>query len=246
MMDRRHLLWSGAGCLLCGARADAQPRAAGCAAVGGLPARFSSANFDPAAGSPQTTGDPARDRALGMALGRLAAFYDVRPGFGLYDDAAAPNALAYRESFLPGTRGTIALGRTLLGAQLRANDDAGLAVVAVLAHEFAHILQYETGADAALPAADGTAKLVELNADFFAGLYLAHLQAANPAITLFDSGRLFNALGDTQFGSPDHHGTPEQRVLAIEFGHRVGRRNPDLRPRAAMAESVDYVRNTFG
>jgi len=86
---------------------------------------------------------------------------------------------------------------------------------------------------------------LELHADFFSGFYLAHLQRSLADIRLFESGRLFERLGDTDFASYDHHGSPAERVRAIEFGHYVGIRNPELRPAAALRESISYVVGEF-
>ncbi|GAM96971.1 hypothetical protein U91I_00592 [alpha proteobacterium U9-1i] len=193
----------------------------------------------------QTTGDAALDRALGRALIRVRDFFGVRPGVGVYDDSDYPQSLASRESYIEGTTGTVCLGATQMRQLMADADDGGVSVVAVLAHEFAHIFQFQNGMDVRLAPGQGPVKLLELNADFFAGLYLAHLQTLATEIRLYDSGRAFHALGDTNLGSIDHHGRPDERVRAIEAGHQVGFRRPDGRPAEALEDSIRFVEYWF-
>ena len=49
----------------------------------------------------ESSGNTRFDRALGMMLANLAGRFQVRPGFGFYDDSSSPNALALKESKFP-------------------------------------------------------------------------------------------------------------------------------------------------
>lgn len=239
--------------LLIGACACATPSAARASGSRGCQARNSGRpsglrsiqDIEAGEAIDQTTGDAALDRALGRALLRMSDFFGVRPGVGVYDDSTEPNALAYKASYISGTTGTVCLGATLMRQLMAGSDDGGVSVVAVLAHEFAHIFQFQNGMDNRLAPGEGPVKLLELNADFFAGLFLAHFQLLVPEMRLYDSGRVFHGLGDTSFASSGHHGRPDERVRAIEFGHRVGRNRPDVRPPVALEESIRFVSTEF-
>lgn len=94
-----------------------------------------------------------------------------------------------------------------------------IAPEAVLAHEFGHHVQFEDGLDAStLPAPEASRRL-ELMADTFGSYYLTHLRGAHVGLRrVTDFVKLFYDLGDCQFTSAVHHGTPAQRAKAAEFG----------------------------
>jgi hypothetical protein len=89
-----------------------------------------------------------------------------------------------------------------------------LPLAGILAHEWAHQLQYangwqNTGAPTAAP--------VELEADAFSGAYMGIVKSwAGPQLNAYFQ-TLFN-IGDWYFNSPSHHGTPNQRVAAGLLG----------------------------
>lgn len=172
----------------------------------------------------ETSGDPTLDKYLGRALVRIATTFEVDPGFGFFDDSQAENAYATPETRITGTVGTVLMGSNLFQRVMSSFNDAGVAVLAVCAHEFGHIYQFGSGWDKTLGAMDRTAKPVELHADFMAGYFLASRKADLPDLNLQGAGRLIDSLGDTAYNAPDHHGTPEERVGAIEGGYNFGRR----------------------
>lgn len=194
----------------------------------------------------QSTGDPNLDSLIEGVRVSMSDFFGVRPGFGIYDDSDDPNAKALKETLIEGTTGTVCLGATLMRRQMTGTNDGGVSVVAVVAHEFAHIFQYQNGMDDRLAPGEAPVKLLELNADFFTGLYLAQFQRAVPEARLYNTGRVFAGLGDTRFGSFDHHGTADERVSAIQFGHRFGVRHPEIRPGNMIEESILFVSTRFG
>lgn len=171
-----------------------------------------------------TSGDREIDHRLGRALLRLARVFEVRPGCGFYNDGRSANALALQRTMVPGTEGTVLIGRNLFHETMTENRD-GIAVLAVCAHEFGHIAQFRTGLHETLRAAHPTIKLVELHADFLAGFYLGLRQAEYPDLRLWSAGMLIHGLGDNDFRNEGHHGTPEERTAAIEEGYRLGREN---------------------
>lgn len=109
------------------------------------------------------------DQALGRVLANLSGEFEVVPGFGYYDDSASKNALACDDNLVSGTRGTVLFGLGLLNDLLK-QLDGDIAVLAVCAHEFAHIHQYKIGIMPRLDK-DLPEYCKELYADFFCGLF---------------------------------------------------------------------------
>ena len=172
------------------------------------------------------SGDGKTDHWLGRALLRLAKTFDVNPGCGFYDDGTGgvhpgENAFASREQKVAGTEGTVLFGQELFRHTMRRNED-GIAVLAIFAHEFGHIAQFRSGVDRSLHAGQSTVKLVELHADFLAGFYLARRKAEIPDLRLWSAGDVIHGFGDNNFTGPIHHGTPEERIRAMEEGYTFG------------------------
>ncbi|HRX59773.1 MAG TPA: metalloprotease [Candidatus Competibacter sp.] len=169
------------------------------------------------------SGDRKFDEALGRQLVKLAGLFDVYPGFGYMREVGEKNANASRESSVPGTRGTVLFGLKLLRETMGMGDGGDIAVLGVCAHEFAHILQFFSPVNyyGMLLAGQPTVKRVELHADYMSGYFIGHLKRERPKIPLQKLGKLFYSLGDTASNHPEHHGTPEERVRAIETGYKA-------------------------
>lgn len=85
-----------------------------------------------------------------------------------------------------------------------------LAIAGVLAHEWGHRTQFTMGWNSSNP-------LMELEADAFSGYYMAIVkQWAWSQIEGYYSN--VYALGDYYYNSPNHHGTPQQRLAAAYLG----------------------------
>lgn len=177
----------------------------------------------------ESTGNPRFDRALGIMLADMAGRFRVRPGFGFYDDADEPNALALTGSRFSHSQGTVLFGRKMLAKSL-SGEYGDWFVLGICAHEFGHIVQYHSDYFHRLTAGLPTGKTLELHADFLSGYYLG-LRAADypysPA-ELLALGHAWETLGDSQYTSPTHHGTPEERLGAIEFGFKFARERPEF------------------
>src|SRR5262249_32277702 len=142
--------------------------------------------------------DSNLDHYLGRALSRLAEQFEVYPGFAFFDDHEGENAFAQPETKISGTNGTVCFGLNLFRHTLQGFHDEGMAVIAVCAHEFGHIYQYYSGFYDKLTKDLGLSavKLVELQADYLAGYYLAGRKASNSSLDLQGAGALFEKLGD--------------------------------------------------
>jgi hypothetical protein len=109
--------------------------------------------------------------------------------------------------------------------------DVGIRVI--LAHEFAHHVQFELGVFETGPTDPAEAtRRTELMADAMAAYYGTHKKGlALNKKRVADALLSFYTVGDCQFDSPGHHGTPLQRERAADWG-------ADL---AAAAKPRSYV-----
>jgi len=154
-----------------------------------------------------STGNPILDSQIIQELNLLKSVYNVNPSFFIFDDQGMPNAYA-------SPNGTVLFGSTLMINEF--NEEFGptgnYSVIGIMAHEFAHILQFSQGLHYQLPT-----KILELHADFIAGWYLGNREM----VLLTDAEqamRSFYRNGDYEFNNPNHHGTPSERVRSYKTG----------------------------
>jgi len=166
----------------------------------------------------ESTGDDELDAKLWYYKNDMENVFDVKVQLYIYNDAESPNACAISctpdLALCEDADGIVAYGYTMLLSKLWRSDQGGYAVVGVLAHEFAHVLQYVRGNN--LPT-----KLKELHADFLAGYYLGRKQLMSGAVERF--ARALFEMGDFDFWNPNHHGTPQERVQAMSAGYIAGK-----------------------
>jgi hypothetical protein len=187
-----------------------------------------------------SSGDPTTDQFLGRALLRLATTFKVRPGFAFFDDQRSPNAFATPETLLPDTSGTVIMGKRLFSENM-GHDDDGMTIIAICAHEYGHIHQFQSGYHDDLQRLDTTVKPVELHADFLAGSFLALRKKEHADLNLLSVGQTFYQLGDTNFNQPQHHGTARERIAAITAGFDLARGGVQDIDQVAKA-GIDFVR----
>lgn len=182
-----------------------------------------------------TSGNPDLDRSISLELTHVANSLNVLPGFGFYDDADGANAFAIDESVIPNTKGTVIFGKRLLSDELTKHSSGGLTIAGIIAHEFAHIYQYQTGFYRLLKRSQNTNKLVELHADYLAGYYLGLKRLRNSEIDIKVFLDALYLRGDTHFNSPTHHGTPFERKHVMLEGYKIGlTNNTDIHQVAEM------------
>jgi hypothetical protein len=212
-------------CLACGAAAAAHHVPAqlpartptqGCRWSASSDARISVVGAD-LGGS---TGDAQLDAALGRALVRLSTLFGERAGFGFVDEGNRKNAWADDVTRVTGTRGTVLFGKNMFKDLMERFDDGGIAVITVAAHEFGHISQFNRGIFRALNENQPTVKRSELHADLLAGYFLGTRKNQNPDLRIRTGGVALFEIGDYEFNSQDHHGTPDERVEAAEYGYK--------------------------
>ncbi len=175
----------------------------------------------------RTTGDKALDKALDASIKKLSDLFGQVPAFGFYreedhPEVGAMNAFATPENTnIPGTWGTVAFGTTLFKREMTEFDPSGSTITAIIAHEFGHIWAFRRGVMDQINSGQPTKKRSELHADYMAGYFLGTRKKANKSLKLHAAGDLFHRIGDYNFSSRGHHGTPEERVAASEQGFRV-------------------------
>jgi hypothetical protein len=181
-----------------------------------------------------SSGDRDFDLALAQTLSMISHELDVLPGFAYYDDYEGANAYATEAVRLKNADGTVLFGKRLLKKLLALRENPDVAVAAVCAHEFAHILQYKRKLDRGLGDGPKVGKRVELQADYFAGFFAGIRKLERPdfpsaafALTQYNAG-------DDMINDPDHHGTNDERGAAVSQGFEAA-----YRQRLSLGDAVD-------
>ena len=102
------------------------------------------------------------------------------------------------------------------------NKDKGLSLAFTAAHEYAHHIQHSV--DSLADRSKKNITKVELQADCYAGIMLA----TNPKypFTIEDANEMLaiaEEYGDYAYDHEDHHGSGENRMLALRSGFHFGR-----------------------
>ena len=160
----------------------------------------------------RTTGNTALDAKLRSEAQLLAQTFGVDPQIFLFDDRKWPNAYARPRAF-PPYRDTIFMGHQLLRQTVAVEEIRDVAVVLVLAHEWAHILQGSAGLPGSLDL-----RHRELHADVLAGWYLGRRNLAPSSHVTRVALQTFGRLPQASF-STGTHGTPNARMAAMMLGY---------------------------
>lgn len=190
------------------------------------------------------TGNRALDYALAQTLSRITDVFQVLPGFVFYDDREHANAFATPRLRFRHTDGSVLFGRSFLKQLLSTNTDGEIALTAVCAHEFAHILQFKRGLVSAPINSPGAFGRLELQADLLAGYFAGTRKRARrsyPAAVFTETLASLNVSNDGQRS----HGTPSQRRAVIARGFNAAyRERRNLEEAVALAmRYVDHVAN---
>ena len=187
-------------------------RLEGCSLRGDLANQF---RFLPSSGIPQI------DLAMFQEANYLVQVTGMQPSLAFLDDLESKNAFAINQDIITGLspHGAVAMGVRLIQEFLQLPTPNpmtnSLCIQAALVHEWAHIAQFNYGVDAS------QTKYTELMADFIAGWYLGYKDAfagaqSDPTAPMLGMA----SVGDTNFNSPGHHGTPQERFGAYLAGFR--------------------------
>lgn len=115
----------------------------------------------------------------------------------------------------------------------------------VLAHEYGHALQFSMGL-LDLPPTPENVRRIELMADAFAAYYVLHGQGAFiQKVALSRYMKTAFSVGDCNFDAPSHHGTPNQRAKAVEFGGELAKRRGLIDQKYTSEEFVRLFDEAF-
>lgn len=178
-----------------------------------------------------SSGDRLFDYALAQTLSKLTDTLGVLPGFAYYD---GDNAFATDQVRMLRADGTILFGTRLLRETLREVEHPDVAVAAVCAHEFGHVVQFKHGLLRDLVRGQSNIKLYELHADFLAGYFAGIRKLEKPAYPAAVFATKLHAMGDSSVNSKDHHGLPTERARAVVRGFETAHRE-----RRSLADAID-------
>jgi hypothetical protein len=171
-----------------------------------------------------SSGDREFDYALAQTLSRITDTFNVLPGFAYYDDFDGPNAFATTAVRMARADGTVLFGQRYLKRALALPEHPDVAVTAICAHEFGHILQYKLNLRDKILAGQPTVKRMELHADYLAGYYAGALKLKRPKYPAAVFATQQYSAGDLHVNHPSHHGRPDERAAAIVRGFEVAHR----------------------
>ena len=160
-----------------------------------------------------TFGDPLFDLRFTEEIGIQSAFWQGVPAtVYAFDECSLQQANAIA---MPNR--SILMGYWL-SRKIIIDTGSELPVAGVLAHEWGHQVQFQFGW--AQPT-EPTVRRIELEADMWSGFYMALAKGwtGNQLNSYFQT--LFD-IGDFNFHSRGHHGTPNQRLAAGVVGFDVG------------------------
>ncbi len=186
------------------------------------------------------SGDRAFDQALAHTLAKISQVFGVVPGFGYYDDYDAMNAYASATVRMNRADGTVLFGNRMLQRERAQREAPEVAVAAICAHEFGHIVQFKTGLYDRLIAGQPTVKRAELHADFLAGYFAGVRKKEKPDFPAAVFAVTQYHLGDTLTTERIHHGTPEERGAAIVAGFKAAKEQ-NLAFGEAIGAATRYV-----
>jgi hypothetical protein len=162
---------------------------------------------------------------------QAAYWYGIPATVLVLNDCRGANA------FAPASERTILFGVNLFRSLRGQGADA--AIIGVLAHEWAHRLQFENGWETR------PVRPMELEADAFAGFYLglAKSWAWDQVDSFF---RNTFATGDNHFNDPGHHGTPAERLAAARLGFDAGMQTLITRTPVTWTQLHGFFRSRIG
>jgi hypothetical protein len=171
-----------------------------------------------------SSGDREFDYALAQTLSQITDVFRILPGFAYYNDFEGPNAYATSTVRMSKADGTVLVGQRYLKKLLASPEHPDVAVTAVCAHEYGHILQYKLNLKRLILAGQSTVKRLELHADYLAGYYAGTRKLKKQAYPAAVFATEKYSGGDFNSNSPQHHGRPDERAAAVIRGFEVAHR----------------------
>lgn len=146
-------------------------------------------------------------------------FFQVHATITVYRGWDSNNAFA---EWVDLGKGVISLGEKLIRNCVEKRNIGPLVLTAILAHEYAHILQEDNNCDL-------KGKYKELHADFMSGFYLGKMLSETNKIFVQDvMAYTFYKTGDREVNNPQHHGKPDERMKAALKGFSLEMQKNDI------------------
>ena len=192
----------------------------------------------------QTTkfsGNPNFDQINTQEYYYLVQKFGVSPDLYYLQDGDTPNAYATPKVSNPNLQdGTVLIGFSLIQQEcLQSSSGTCSAIPIVMAHEFAHIVDFKFGTGL-------SGKHKELFADYLAGCYMYFRSVEFKTTFVQEAALSFFQKGDYSFNSPLHHGTPNQRYNCLMNGYQLAynmsMRGQHLSLQGAVNAAIQYVR----
>ena len=187
---------------------------------------------------------PMTDAAIAAEAQTVATFMQAQDAAFQDNPLWTFNAFAFSaegetDPFIAALPDKLIMGDGILAAY----DAIGLGDVGprvIMAHEFAHHVQYELGTFDGGPSDPAAAtRRTELMADAMASYYATHKKGlALNRKRVSDALLSFYTVGDCSFTSPGHHGTPLQRERAAEWGADLA---AAARPRSTVLPAATVI-----
>lgn len=190
------------------------------------------------------SGNRSLDLSIQTDVLELQKVFGVSAKMFLFQEVNNPNAFALNEPLMqimkqfrvpPNTSpdGMVFLGINLMRSEYRSGAGTGYSIPSIIAHEYAHILQYKLNSGL-------EGKWRELQADYLAGWYTAH-RSRYISQNIDESTLSFFKKGDYDFNAPQHHGLPQERLQAFIAGLNLNFRGNIKFARIAYAKSLIYL-----
>jgi hypothetical protein len=187
---------------------------------------------------------PMTDAEIAAEAQTVATFMQAQDGAFQDNPLWTLNAFAFSaegetDPFIASLPDKLIMGDGILEAY----DAIGLGDVGprvIMAHEFAHHVQYELGVFDSGPTDPSAAtRRTELMADAMASYFATHKKGlALNRKRVNDALLSFYTVGDCSFASPGHHGTPLQRERAADWGADLA---AAAQPRSAVLPAATVV-----
>lgn len=193
---------------------------------------------------PEGTGSRPLDLSIQTDVVELQKVFGVSAKMFLFQEVNNPNAFAlneplpqimkqFRVPFNTSPDGMVFLGINLMQSEYRSGVGTGYSIPSIIAHEYAHILQYKLNSKL-------EGKWRELQADYLAGWYTAH-RSRYVSQNIDESILSFFNKGDYDFNTPQHHGLPLERQQAFIEGLNLNFRGNVKFGRIAYTKSLVYL-----
>lgn len=186
------------------------------------------------------SGNNAFDQINNQEYSFLIRKFGVRPDIYYLIDGNQPNAYATNQISNPNfPDGTVLIGFTMIQNEcLQSSSSTCSAVPIIMAHEFAHIVDFKYGTGL-------SGKRKELFADYLAGAYMFFRSIEFKTTFTNEAAYSFFSKGDYNFNSPLHHGTPDERYNCLVAGYNLAyyhsTNNQYLTMNSLISNAINFV-----